>query len=261
MKKLFIPFLITTLLLLSACGAKGKETPGTQPEAVPAGTQPETVPAGMRSETKPAGTQDSSLADIYVLAPDHPALGTTDAYGGEGMTDWAMARSKALFEDYDAFWKYVDQYPESALKAHCAGAYTGDINDFRFIILLEDPEDKTCLDEIGDIGLKTDYQIRRGFGTEARIKEAKAEIDAKLEALKAGLKDGSTDGDAAYLLAHYHPEVELFRDRGKVSVILYCASIFYGATGEEEAADRAKGIALFEKYVGKYDVVLYGYPI
>ena len=52
-----------------------------------------------------------------------------------------------------------------------------------------------------DDALKTDYQIRRGSGTEARIKEAKAEIDAKLEALKAGLKDGSTDGDAAYLLA------------------------------------------------------------
>lgn len=257
MKRIFAVFLILTILL-AACGKT--ETSTAAVENTPLNPAAAQDPAAAQLAETPAPS--FSGQDVLFPPADHPPLGETVSGGGERMTAYGIARMEAVHKDYYAFWDYYDKNPDSALRTHCAGAFSGGLDvDWALVIRLDDPENKECLEEIAEIGLKTDYRIGQGVGTEARLTVVKAEIDAKLEALRAAKADGSISKDAASLLGTYQPEVWVFRDEGIISVILSCKSIYYGSTGAEQTADRAKAIALFEEYVGKYDVVRYGYPV
>ena len=197
MKRMFAVLLIL-MLLLSACGAKEKENAKAKAaEQPPAASAP--AEAKNAAAAKNAAEESFSPEEVYKPGPDHPPYSATDG-GSEWATAFGMARSRALWDDHELFDSYLKEHPESPLNAHYAGAYTGDANDFVFVIMLDEPENKALLDEIAGIGLKTDYQVRKNVGTKAYLEACLPEINRKLNEVRDRVKSGTASKEEKELI-------------------------------------------------------------
>ena len=255
MKRTFAVFLILTLLL-SACGAKEKETPAEQQ---PAGTMP--AFAG-RNETD----ESFSPEEVYKPGPDHPPYAATDGHGGEWGTAFGNARSRALWDDHELFDSYLKEHPESPLNAHYAGAYTGDVNDFVFVIMLDEPDNKALLDEIAGIGLKTDYRVRKNVGTKAYLEACLPEISRKLNEVRDRVKNGTASDEEKELINRYKPgQPAIDLNYGRICIEVVIKTPWYSIGENWGEADMYRDLdhckELFYKFIGYEDVMAFGFGV
>ena len=256
MNRIFAFVLILCLLLFCACGAKEKEKEANQP---PPGTMP--ASAG-RNET------DESFApeEVYKPGPDHPPYVATDGRGSEWSTAFGNARLQALWDDQELFESYLKEHQESPLREHYAGAYTGDANDFVFVIMLDEPENKALLDEIAGIGLKTDYQVRKNVGTKAYLEACLPEISRKLNEVRDRVKNGTASDEEKELINRYRPgqpAVDISYGRIWIEVVIKTPWYSIGENWSEadmyRDLDRCK--ELFYKLIGYEDIIAFGYGV
>ena len=265
MKHVYVIVLIMCLLLLCACGAKEKEREQEkeQEKAETAEQQPEAAPASAwRSETE----ESFSPEEVYKPGPDHPLYVATDGCGSEWLTAFGIARSKALYEDCERFESYLNEHPESPLQAHYAGAYTGDANDFVFVIMLDDPEDKACLDEIAGIGLKTDYQVRKNVGTKAYLEACLPEINRKLNEVRDRVKNGTASDEEKELINRYKPgQPAIDTNYGRIWVEVVIKTPWYSIGEDWSEEDMYRDLdhckELFYKFIGYEDIMTFGFGV
>lgn len=256
MKYLYAIVLIICLLLLPSCGAKEKEKAAEQQPS-------ETMPAfAGRNET------DESFApeEVYKPGPDHPPYSATDGRGSEWSTAFGNARSQALWDDHELFDSYLKEHPESPLNTHYAGAYTGDVNDFVFVIMLDEPENKALLDEIAGIGLKTDYQVRKNVGTKAYLEACLPEISRKLNEVRDRVKNGTASDEEKELINRYKPgQPAMDMNYGRICIEVVIKTPWYSIGenwGEDDMyrdLDHCK--ELFYKFIGYEDVMTFGFGV
>ena len=258
MKRIFAIVLILTLLL-SACGAKEK------PAVQPAGTA-DPGAAINAAAAKKAADESFSPEEVYKPGPDHPPYSATDGLGSEWLTAFGNARSRALWDDHELFDSYLKEHPDSPLQAHYAGAYTGDVNDFVFVIMLDDPEDEACLDEITGIGLKTDYQVRKNVGTKAYLEACLPEISRKLNEVRDRVKSGTASDEEKELINRYRPgQPAIEPNYGRICIEVVIKTPWYSIGenwGEDDMyrdLDRCK--ELFYKFIGYEDVMAFGFGV
>ena len=258
MKRMFAVLLILTLLL-SACGAKEK------PAVQPAGTA-DPGAAINAAAAKNAADESFSPEEVYKPGPDHPPYSATDGLGGEWLTAFGNARSRALWDDHELFDSYLKEHPDSPLQAHYAGAYTGDVNDFVFVIMLDDPEDKACLDEITGIGLKTDYQVRKNVGTKAYLEACLPEISRKLNEVRDRVKSGTASDEEKELINRYRPgQPAIDPNYGRICIEVVIKTPWYSIGENWGMADMYRDLdrckELFYKFIGYEDIMTFGYGV
>ena len=261
MKRIFAVFLIL-MLLLSACGAKEKETPAA---VQPAGTA-DPGAAINAAAAKNAADESFSPEEVYKPGPDHPPYSATDGLGGEWSTAFGNARSRALWGDHELFDSYLKEHPESPLNAHYAGAYTGDVNDFVFVIMLDEPDNKALLDEIAGIGLKTDYRVRKNVGTKAYLEACLPEIGRKLNEVRDRVKNGTASKEEKELINRYKPgQPAIDMDRGRICIEVVIKTPWYSIGENWGEADMYRDLdhckELFYKFIGYEDIMAFGYGV
>ena len=261
MKRIFAVFLIL-MLLLSACGAKEKEKAAEQQ---PAGTA-DPGAAINAAAAKNAADESFSPEEVYRPGPDHPPYSATDGLGGEWSTAFGNARSRALWDDHELFDSYLKEHPESPLNAHYAGAYTGDVNEFVFVIMLDEPDNKALLDEIAGIGLKTDYQVRKNVGTKAYLEACLPEIGRKLNEVRDRVKNGTASKEEKELINRYKPgQPAIDMDRGRICIEVTIKTPWYSIGENWGEADMYRDLdrckELFYKFIGYEDVMAFGYGV
>lgn len=260
-RTMIVVLLAFILGMLSACGAKKKETPAAGTSPVPG----ETVPAAeLKGKTSPTYSEQ----DVLFPSEGHPPYAETHALGGESMTDFGMARSKAVLQDQEALLAYLESHQDSPLAVHFAGTYTGDINlDWALVIRLDEPENKALLDEIAGIGLKTDYRIMKGAGTQAYLEASFSDIREKLDALCEKVKNGTASNEEKELISHYRiGQPSLAKEMGQICVEVVIKTPWYSVGENWTEADMFRDLEhckeLFYKLIGRYDdVVAFGYPV
>ena len=211
---------------------------------------------------------DESFApeEVYKPGPDHPPYSATDGRGSEWSTAFGNARSQALWDDRVLFDSYLKEHPESPLNAHYAGAYTGDANDFVFVIMLDEPENKALLDEIAGIGLKTDYQVRKNVGTKAYLEACLPEISRKLNEVRARVKSGTASDEEKELINRYKPgQPAIDLDYGRICIEVVIKTPWYSIGENWGEADMYRDLdrckELFYKFIGYEDIMTFGFGV
>ena len=265
MKHVYALVLIICLLLLSACGAKEAENKKAKAaEQQPAASAPAEA-AKIAAAAKNAAEESFSPEEVYKPGPDHPPYSATDG-GSEWATAFGMARSRALWDDHELFDSYLKEHPESPLNAHYAGAYTGDANDFVFVIMLDEPENKALLDEIAGIGLKTDYQVRKNVGTKAYLEACLPEISRKLDEVRDRVKSGTASEEEKELINRYKPgQPAIDMDYGRICIEVVIKTPWYSIGENWGEADMYRDLdrckELFYKFIGYEDVMTFGFGV
>ena len=253
--------LFILMLLLSACGAKEKETPAASTVGQ------ETAQPAQAAQQKKTTSPTFSEQDVLFPSEGHPALVERDG-GSEWMTAFGEARSDAVFQDYMTLQAYLESHQKSPLAVHFAGVRTGDINiDWALVILLDEPENKALLDEIAAIGLRTDYRIEKGTGTKAYLDACLPEIRDKLNALRDKVKAGTASDEEKELIQHYkigQPAVSY--DMGRICINVVIKTPWYSIGENWGEADMYRDLEhckdLFRKLIGDYDdIMTFGFPV
>ena len=257
--KQILAVLIILMLLLSACGAKEKETPAAASTVIQDNVQP--------AQLKNTSSQTFSEQDVLFPSEGHPPFVESNG-GSEWMTAFGDARSDAVWKDREALQAYLDSHQDSPLAEHFAGMYTADITlDWALVILLDEPEDKALLEEIAAIGMRTDYRIEKGTGTKAYLDACLPEIRDKLNALRDKVKAGTASSEEKELIEHYkigQPSVSYDMGRICINVVIktpwYSVGENWGETDMYRDLEHCKD--LFRKLVGDYDdVMTFGFPV
>ena len=242
MKRIFAVFMILTILL-SGCGKK---------------TAPEETDAG--GETRMPGAQRDTDAETKPLGL---------AYLSESMQAVIMTAG----DDYNTVWNYVSQGRSSDHFCECfAGMEQPDMRDVdngskALIIYFTDPEDKACLDELAALGLATDYEVKKGIGTQNYLAQCKKEIMEKLGAVQQKVKDGTATDEEKELITVYRPaDPVLCWSQGKLSIDVQIRTPWYiveGETWTEKAMmqDFEHCVELFGRVIGEYEVLMFGFPV
>ena len=243
MKRIFAVFLIL-LLFLSACGKK------TAPAETAAGGEtrmPGASAANAGNETKPPGL----------------------AYLSESVQAFIMAAG----DDYNTIWEYVIQGRSSDHFRECfAGMEQPDMRDVdngskALTVFFIDPEDKACLDELAALGLATDYEVKKGIGTQNYLAQCKKEIQEKLGAVQQRVKDGSASDEEKELITVYRPaDPVICWNFGKLSIDVQIRTPWYIVEGEtwtekDMMQDFERCVELFGRVIGEYEVLMFGFPV
>ena len=237
MKKLFIPFLITTLLL-SACGSTSDQTFGRTEEIL--SSTEKRIGLAYLSESEQAavkgiGEDENTLVDYVIQGSSSERL--RECFAGAALSEG-----------------YLDpETPEG-------GRY--------LIIYLSDPEDPECLAEIASLGLAPGYHIEKGLGTQNYLAQVKKEIAEKLTDIRARVKDGSASDEEKELIGVYQvgdPSLNWPAGMVMINVVIKTPWVLVDGkplvTEEGMRQDFEHCVDLFRKLVGDYEVLCFGYPV
>ena len=240
--KKYILLLMTLLiaLLLSACQSK----PATQND-----------PSSDPNQIQTTGQTE---------AKTYPAeWWETDQYGGQYMTPEGIKKASEQYEKYveisEKMEAYLSAHPDGKLYAHFSGIWL--VNSWDDVVIrLDDIEDPELLRELEAVGIQSDYQLEKWPGSREAGEAAEKQMKEALAALKA---KADPNEEEKLLLEKYRPEIgsyDVFS--GVIPVELIIDTPWYQqVSGEEMENDLQRAIALFEKYIGKYEFVMYGYPV
>ena len=242
MKRIFAVFLIL-LLFLAACGKK------TAPAETAAGGETRMPGAQMDidAETKPLGL----------------------AYLSESVQAVIMTAG----DDYNTVWHYVSQGRSSDHFRECfAGMEETDMRDVdsgskALTVFFTDPEDRACLDELAALGLATDYEVKKGIGTQNYLAQCKKEIQEKLGAVQQRVKDGSASDEEKELITVYRPaDPVICWNFGKLSIEVQIRTPWYIVEGEtwtekDMMQDFEHCVELFGRVIGEYEVLMFGFGV
>ena len=269
--KIVICIALSLVLLLSACGAKEKETPAETDNSVIVQGTPAAAQENSTDEDQEEALVLSSFAQDLLFPPaDHPPLGETYIYDGgygSGMTEYGIARMEAVDQDYYLFWDYMKKHPDSPLQDHLAGMFNGDEDIcWALIFQLDEPENQALLDELAAIGMQSDYRIEKGVGTKAYLEKCLPEIVEKLNALSDKVKSGSATDEEKELIERYDPRnPEVAWEFGRIYVEVDIKTPWYSLGEGWSEADMQGDIEhcreLFYKLIGYEDVIGFGYGV
>ena len=266
--KIIICIALSLALLLSACGAKEKETPAETDNSVIVQGTPAAAQENSTDEEQEESLVLSSFAQDLLFPPaDHPPLGDSDGHGTSWMTEYGIARMEAVDQDYYLFWDYMKKHPDSLLQDHLAGMFHGDEDIcWALIFQLDEPENQALLDELAAIGLQSDYRIEKGVGTKAYLEKCLPEIVEKLNALSDKVKSGSATDEEKELIQRYNPRnPEIAWEFGQIYVEVDIKTPWYSLGEGWSEADMQGDIEhcreLFYKLIGYEDVMGFSYGV
>lgn len=187
----------------------------------------------------------------------------TDAFGGEHMTPEGEKRAS---EQYSKFVEisgkiesWIAAHPDGSLAAHFSGiSHFNSWDDI--IVRVDDLHNEEVLRELEEVGIESDYQLAQGSGSREAGEKAARQMKEAFAALKAKTDPNEEE---KLLLTKYRPQIGTYDMlSGIISVELHCDTPWYQQVSSEEMEkDRQQAISLFEKYIGKYDFIAFGFPV
>ena len=197
--------------------------------------------------------------------PSHPAeYSATDAYGGEYATPEGMNKineqSKKYMEIMEKLKAYFETHPDGKLTAH----FSGIRHDYGWqdvTVRLDDIEDPELLQELEDVGISCDYLLEQWPGSKAAGEAAEKQLKEAYAALQART---DLNDEEKLLLTKYKPEIGAYdMFSGGISVTLQCDTPFNPRKTMYTSMDKDRNLAiqLFYRYIGKYEFIIFGFPV
>ena len=187
----------------------------------------------------------------------------TDAHGGEHMTPEGEKRASEQYGKYveisGKIESWIAAHPDGSLAAHFSGIWYANSWD-DIVIRLDDLRNEEVLRELEEAGIGSDYRLAQGSGSREAGEKAALQMNEAFAALKAKTDPNEEE---KLLLTKYRPQIGTYDMlSGIISITLHCDTPWYQQVSSEEMEkDRQQAISLFEKYIGKYEFVMYGFPV
>ena len=188
----------------------------------------------------------------------------TDAYGGEYSTPEGDKKTDEQFKKYmemtEKLKAYFEAHPDGKLYAHFSGIrYDYAWQDVT--VNLDDIEDPELLQELEDVGISCDYLLEQWPGSKAAGEAAEKQLK---EAYAALLAKKDLNDEEKLLLTKYKPEIGAYdMFSGGIPVTLECDTPWYQGKTMYTSMDKDRNLAiqLFYRYIGKYEFIIFGFPV
>ena len=222
----------------------------------------ESYPLSERAEQWLAEKASRERAWEEKMRTEYAAYWATDGTGGEYATPAGMQKAKEQMqketEIRTKLEAYFAEHPDGKLAQHFSGIWHPNALD-DVLVRLDDIEDPELLQELESVGIVSDYQLEKWAGTNEAGEAAAKQLQEAYAALKAKVH---WNEEEKLLMKKYRPEIASYVPfTGMIDVILHCDTPWYQQVSMEEMnIDQARAVALFEKYIGKYEFVIYGFP-
>ena len=148
------------------------------------------------SRTEAAGDTDMELAEkLKKQSVEQSAVCEQTI-----VDDAWLLQNQAAGRDADLVWEYLDKNPKSVLHQYFSGMYVDE--DSQLIILICGEED-TCRKQLAELGLETEYLIKKEMKSYYAIMEELSQINAKISVTNKHVLNGcGTDEEGAFASAY-----------------------------------------------------------
>ncbi len=145
------------------------------------------------SRTEAAGDSDMELAEKLKKQPVEQSAVCEQTI----VDDAWLLQNQAAGRDADLVWEYLDKNPKSVLHQYFSGMYVDE--DSQLIILICGEED-TCRKQLAELGLETEYLIKKEMKSYYAIMEELSQINAKISVINEHVLNGcGTDEECAFM--------------------------------------------------------------
>lgn len=258
-----IAVILAAALLISGCGPVQKTENQAQAGGLMTEQKNTNADAALSEDAQRILREMESreAAEQQKYRTEYSEYWDSDGKGGEWVTPAGEAKGKEQYKKEDEIRTKLEAYlaahPDGKLAQHFSGIWHPNSWD-DVVVRFDDIEDPEILKELESVGIVSDYRLERWSGSRQAGEAAEKQLKEAFEALKA---KAVWNAEEKLLMTKYRPEIGSYQG-GMIGVTLHCDTPWYQQVSTEDMKkDRAVAISLFEKYIGKYEFVVYGFPV